>query len=289
MRRWWWLVGLGLAVAFAVADGPAERTATMAELLSGQVAPLTLHGRDVTSGWLRLRLATKLNGVDWAAVDRHQGPLLGIAVTRGEVVRVGTVAFLVAYRPARPAPAAENEEDEEDDNPEASLRWLPDTRLDLALIKLDATIQVDRLAPVGPLGGSRPAGTQGQAVTRLKQVALAVMQYTQDYDERLPDFETKADLAAALMSYLRRATLLTDPVSGRPFEFNRRLSRRLLGHLISPAEMALAFQPQPAPDGTRAVAFADGHVKLWPESEWPLLQRRSRIPRPDEPVPPPPG
>jgi prepilin-type processing-associated H-X9-DG protein len=44
------------------------------------------------------------------------------------------------------------------------------------------------------------------------------------------------------------------------------------------AQVVAFYEASPAPDGTRAVLFLDGHVQVIPETEWPRLKRASGLP-----------
>jgi prepilin-type processing-associated H-X9-DG protein len=46
----------------------------------------------------------------------------------------------------------------------------------------------------------------------------------------------------------------------------------------APAQVVAFYEASPAPDGTRAVLFLDGHVGVIRETEWPGLKRASKIP-----------
>jgi prepilin-type processing-associated H-X9-DG protein len=42
--------------------------------------------------------------------------------------------------------------------------------------------------------------------------------------------------------------------------------------------MVVIYEDSPAPDGTRGVAFLDGHAKRINESDWPAIKKASKIP-----------
>jgi hypothetical protein len=151
-----------------------------------------------------------------------------------------------------------------------------------------------------PAGKAGARAAEGAAASPLKQIGLAVMMYAQDYDEVLPPMENAATVKRLLLPYVRRnEAVFVHPLTQKLFQPNPTLSRRPLcsvsvdpktGTLRPPvletrcidmgelAQVVAFYEGSPAPDGTRAGLFLDGHVQVIPETEWPRLKRTSKIP-----------
>ncbi len=162
---------------------------------------------------------------------------------------------------------------------------------------------------LAPVLGTRPSSAQNapvgngapSSVNQLKQIGLALLMYAQDYDEMLPPMQNAATVKRALLPYVRgNEAVFADPLTHQPYQPNPSLSgRRRMSFSVGggrdsrgkripprsyradipgPAAQVVAFyEASPAPDGTRAVLFLDGHVQVIPEAEWPRLKRASKI------------
>jgi prepilin-type processing-associated H-X9-DG protein len=110
-----------------------------------------------------------------------------------------------------------------------------------------------------------------------------------------------ATVKRLLLPYVRgNEAVFADPQTHEPYQPNPSLSgrrrsfvvvsrrdsqgkparpRRSPSEIPGPAAQVVAFyEATPAPDGTRAVLFLDGHVQVIPEAQWPRLKRASKIP-----------
>ena len=89
---------------------------------------------------------------------------------------------------------------------------------------------------------------------------------------------TSADsLKKSLQLYLRSSLYFASTTSGKPFVTNAILSNKPLTGIANPSHAAVVYESAPAPDGTRAVAFADGHVERFAEAQWLSIARASGI------------
>jgi prepilin-type processing-associated H-X9-DG protein len=68
--------------------------------------------------------------------------------------------------------------------------------------------------------------------------------------------------------------------SRKSFAVNAALSNKPLAAISNPERTVVVYEAAPAPDGTRAAAFADGHVERFPQTQWPAIARASGIPTP---------
>lgn len=116
--------------------------------------------------------------------------------------------------------------------------------------------------------------------SNLKQLALGMLMYAQDYNEKFPPAERWED---AIRLYVKNFQIFTCPAvpsQEHGYAFNRALSGKSLGGVPRPAETILVYEsaagqknaaddgsswPEPPRHGTsNGCAYADGHVKLMP-------------------------
>jgi prepilin-type processing-associated H-X9-DG protein len=115
-------------------------------------------------------------------------------------------------------------------------------------------------------------------ISNLRNVGSALAMYVQDYDGRFPPMRVAAETQKVLYPYLRNRDVFFCPATRKPYQPNLNLHLKRLQEISHPSEMPTFYDPQPHPDGTRGVAFADGHVKAISKSEWLSLQKRHRLP-----------
>jgi prepilin-type processing-associated H-X9-DG protein len=105
-----------------------------------------------------------------------------------------------------------------------------------------------------------------RSMSQLKQLALAALQFTQDWNNIFAfDIEFAED---ALRPYMRDNSLWFVAHTGQHFKFNSRLSGVSAGALQDPANTVLFYdgadeQPVFRYDNLCPICFADGHVKLF--------------------------
>jgi prepilin-type processing-associated H-X9-DG protein len=131
-------------------------------------------------------------------------------------------------------------------------------------------------------GGERGYGEQrrhcgGHRSSRanVRRLAVALLQYAQDNDERLPLMRDASSARAALTPYVAEERFWLHPWTGEPFEPNPALSYRRLGHIAHPEDVAVFFAPRPGWRGRRTVGFLDGHAERLPEEQWPDVKPTS--------------
>ncbi len=114
------------------------------------------------------------------------------------------------------------------------------------------------------------AGDRTVGLSNVKQVALGLMMYASDEDDKFPKADSTAAARALVMPYLKSEEVWTSPAGGRIL-YNTALSGVAQTSLEKVAETPLVWEEKAAPDGTRAVGFADGHAKRVGEAEWSRL------------------
>lgn len=299
-------------IACAVPAIPCRAQATdVKDLLSGSAAPLTLKLKDLNTDWRRF--TTSATGGDVAgAISSVMSAMFGGAggggayYTKGQTVLLAGETFLVTYRvKSKPLDFASLMQAGPASRPKLE-KLTPDTTLALSLLNLRAIASLNEIRPFniqeeiaeseslakamenGPFGGGGGAGDTEAApeeesgsdasIANLKQLGLAVMMYSQDYDETLPPLTDAAAAKKAIMPYVKNDKVFVSPDTKQPFRFNAALSKHKLAAIKEPASMVLAYEAQPNKEQMRAVVFLDGHAKRVPESDWPRLKRASKIP-----------
>lgn len=106
-----------------------------------------------------------------------------------------------------------------------------------------------------------------ESVFNLEQLAVAALQFTQDYDEKYalaPEFYKDA-----LTPYAQKQDIWTIPATGEPYTFNGNLSGLSSSGAQSPntSRVVMFYEgknemPIFRYGGSAAIAFADGHVAL---------------------------
>lgn len=134
--------------------------------------------------------------------------------------------------------------------------------------------------------GSGPAAEQATSQSNLKQIALGILIYAQDHDQRLPDADKWVD---EIMPYLKSEAIFRDPSAPAEqkysYAFNRNLSGVRMSALAAPATTVLLFESttgvKNATDAGTSVphpgrhnrgtdyAFADGRVKWLADGDNP--------------------
>ena len=105
------------------------------------------------------------------------------------------------------------------------------------------------------------------SVGNLKQLALATVMYSQDFDNKFPQATTIEGIQKSINPYLRNQKSFKSP-KGEAYLFNFILSGTDCGKVTAPQEMVLFYEASAWPDKSRGVAFTDGHVKMLSEAEF---------------------
>ena len=131
----------------------------------------------------------------------------------------------------------------------------------------DSVPHSDGLLTVTYLDGTVTRGgvVQGDPTTIGVQYASnlvqATLQYTQDYDEKLPPTDTQADFQTAVGPYVRDSRDFYSPQTGQPFAPNSAISEMSLSQISQPFSQVVVVQSSvPEPDGLLTIGYLDGHV-----------------------------
>lgn len=107
---------------------------------------------------------------------------------------------------------------------------------------------------------------QQNCQSNLKQYALGILMYVQDYDEHYPPMKLPGQVQNRLFPYVKNRAVFTCPVTKTAYLPNPALNYLTMGKVASPATMVMFRDDKPhvSTSGRPAwnVAYADGHVKL---------------------------
>ncbi len=297
MRRILILALLAATILPARAQTPANTG--LKELLSGNTYPLTMKLQDLNGDWRQFSIsgpqADPGGFAQLFALSVMTGNVeAGKYYTKGDTVGIGGEIYIVAYGHKLKPLDPDLFNDLSRDNLPKPEKLTPDTVLTLALLNLKNSgnltdirrFDLKELATESEavqesaettLDSARGKAQRAASASNLKQIGLALMMYSQDYDEVLPPMVDSASVKKILMPYMANDKLFTDPRTGELYAVNTVLSKHKLAQIVSPAEMAVFYEKNLDSDGGRNVAFADGHVKWVRASEWETVKKKSKI------------
>ncbi|AIE87366.1 hypothetical protein OP10G_3998 [Fimbriimonas ginsengisoli Gsoil 348] len=285
-----------------IAQG-VETDPAISGLLSGLRVPLTMQAADLSADYHAVRISTG------AAPDPVAGMLpfmmlgvsttggaqnldlqkaLALSWTKGDIVLVGAERFLVSYKldlnPVDFVMRTARVPGQEAEKPAP----LP-TDLRLALVKLNAIQEIEYAPKMTPdnfrriLGAGRAPtvmdavgerADETVTVSNMKQVALSLVMYTNDYDDVLPYAQGTHAVQYVTYPYLKniKAWETRNP-NGGEFRFNLAVGGVSMPAFEAPAETPMVYESKAWPDGKRTVGFLDGHVKRVDQEEWKKMQK----------------
>lgn len=279
-----------LLIALSALPGAAQAQMASGSDLKGMLsgngsAPLTLQMKDLDPSWRHLSAGVVMDSNSTATMYSAMFGGTGNAVyyTKGDTITQGGEMFLVAYRAAQNAKFdfAKLMRGQSADAFPKPQPLTPESALTLTLLNLRSVTSLGDIRPFNladELADSKKAAadttslisenTNAQSASNLKQIGLALTQYTQDSDEVFPPMKSAAQAQKALMPFVRDAAIFVQPETKQPYQTNPLLSGRSLAVVDAAAETVAYFEAAPDSDGMRAVLFTDGHVKRISEAEW---------------------
>lgn len=229
--------------------------------------------------------------------------LIDVCWTKGETITAAGSEYLVAYR-FDPNPLQIMAMGESAD-PMQTLT------LNLCFIK---SSEITSITPLGDLSkafeGSNPTveeggmatvpGEPGQMNARLsaqrtstlsnvKQAALGMLMYCSDYDDVYPWAQSSKSAWSAIYPYVKNKEVFkTLNPNGGEFRFAANVAGVAATELEAPASVVMIYESMAWPDGSRVVAYCDGHARVvsaeaWREAEKELkrvYKRKAKKPLP---------
>ena len=279
--------------------------ADLKDLISGKNIPLTLQMKDLTgTEWRTLTLSNSTasgNIQELMVMGLVYGAGGGAYYTKGQMTSLAGETYIMAYRvqPKALDFAGLTGANRRPLKPEA---LTPETTLSFSLLNIRTIGSLEDIRPFNleqelaasakiaeafeaPVKG-RPETAQrlpqedlnAASLSNLKQLALALSMYAQDWDAQLPPMDDPATVKEALLPYANSGAIFINPMTKKPYLPNAKFSQRKLIHLPYPAEMVVFYEAQPQPDGSRDASFLDGHAKRVTAAEWERIKKISKIP-----------
>lgn len=288
MRRW-----IIVTMVLCLANIAQAEEMTYNEALSGSSIPLSIKAKDLGPNWHHITATgpTDVSGTgNW--LQMYYASMSGASMpgffTQGKTVAISGETYLVAYKVetqvvdvATMMRGATN-----GNSPTHPKVVTPETPLLLALLNVRS---LGNLVDIRPFDAARDIQAEAtlatqscednnrQSDSRLKQLGLGVMMYTQDYDDVLPPMASTSQFQMAVYPYVKEHNTFIDQHTNMPYGLNTRLSHHRLRSVPSPASMVLLFETKPAEDGTREVVFLNWRAQRIRETEWPRLKKACKI------------
>lgn len=245
--------------------------------------------------------------------------VMGAFFTKGEEVKMYGHTYLVGYRldfsplmqpgtATEPIPASAPADAEPPATPVAYRRpqaATPEIQFRLDLIRVDAIVSISPMqVDLGKLkdsmsslqsGAGNPgsatealpddpesSSAQTQGLNNLKQIAIATVMYTADYDDVLPGAQSTPTARALISPYLRSvdAFKTMNPL-GSEFRYNTFQAAVNTTVIEEPVGTPIWFESRPWPDGRRMVAYIDGSCGFVTAEMWGPIEAemKRRYPR----------
>jgi hypothetical protein len=296
-----------------------DTTQNIFAALASRNIPAQLQGKDLTAAWRVMRADATSNqavllNTDTGRQSNFSSPWDDFYYTRGDVLPISGQVFLIAYRAQPPVDPAQRERQlqilrmMQSESGEATLQSQPlpleeNSTLTLSLVALGHGVSLRDIRAFDPATDLLTAAEKAKRETKveraisqsnLKQVALALLQYVQDYDEKLPPMRaarsatelttrnaynvtSTTPVQIILYPYARTVQIFLHPKTGRPYLPNYKISRRALAGIEEPAATIAFFEDAPDAENMRNIMFLDGHIKAFSEAEFQKLRQAAGI------------
>lgn len=293
MRKIVFLLLLMSLVIPACGQTQQSNPTNLKDLLSNQNLQFTVQLKDLNADWTRLNLGGGDAGMGgyMQMISSMFGGSSNHYFTKGQTVAFAGETFLVAYafksKPIDPSAMMGGK-------PPVQEKKTQDSPLTISLINLRTCGNLSDIRPFDlneelaestapsvfeeAISEAKDKSIEATSLSNLKQMGLSLLMYMQDYDEVLPPMGDAAKVKKVLYPYVKDDKIFINPITNKPYVPNAVLSLHREAQIESPSQMVVFYEDAPAPDGTRGVAFLDGHAKRIPESEWPKLKKASKIP-----------
>jgi len=104
--------------------------------------------------------------------------------------------------------------------------------------------------------------------SNLQQLGMALLIYLADHDDTFPDLSDMGAARDALRGYVKSDEVFVHPRTKEPYGVNSTLSGKRFADVEDPVEMVVFYETAAGEDGSRDVAFGDGHVAHVSADRW---------------------
>jgi hypothetical protein len=261
------------------------RAAEISSLISGRDYPLSVRLGDLDSQWRRFTPGGQAGGDTLLTYFALLGGSSGTLYTKGWTAEVGGDTYLIAYgRRVYPVDFIRMmQSGPHSITPEA---LTPDTELSLSLLNLRIMGNMcdirafDLEQELAEYEGAEEEELRTESLSNLKNLALAVQMWLADHNDVIPDLTDSVTVLETLEEYVRNDEVFFHPETGKPYVPNAYLSGKNLAEIEDPRWVAVFYEESWADDGTRGVAFLDGHAARVRPDEWDRIRAASNITQP---------
>lgn len=251
---------------------PRMAPTSFSNLLSGKNVPLKLKMKNLNNSFRRITAAGQSDiwSIQIQMMSAQSGIEYGVYYTQGQTVSLGSETYLIAYRPLNTVPPDWNNFGH-GNGPVEPQKPGPNTTLSLSLLNLRTAGSLNDVRTFDPkLDISSVGEINAAAVRQLTNLGQGVLTFTRQRGGALPKLTTVVSAATrrGFYPYVHDQRLWVHPVTEEPFRANTKLSQVRLSNVKNAAQVALFYEGVPAPDGTRAVLFADNHVVRVAPEQW---------------------
>jgi prepilin-type processing-associated H-X9-DG protein len=119
-----------------------------------------------------------------------------------------------------------------------------------------------------------------RCMRNLHQLVYGLLLCSEDFHGVLfpPQLGNPAAFQETLQPWVGPASVFINPITNRPYRANVALSGKALAGFPDRSAVVAFYEDSPGLDGTRGVAFLDGHVERVSESQWEALTKSSNLP-----------
>ncbi|MCJ7822280.1 MAG: hypothetical protein MUQ26_04240, partial [Armatimonadetes bacterium] len=125
--------------------------------------------------------------------------------------------------------------------------------------------------------GGEPTGGSTDSLSNLKNLALAVQMFLADNEDVMPDMTDALAVLEELGDYVKNDEVFFRPDTGQAYGVNTSLSQKRLADVADVSNTAVFYEEEPGDDGTRGVAFLDGHAARVSPAQWEDIKAASGI------------
>ena len=265
------------AKTLGVAELPETYRAVSLGDSSATISPLLMMGMSSGEGDPQSKLLFSLMGTTFVDPDEFAELLAGKRPRiRGYALDFATTIGAASGGDRTPKPVFEETWIEAG----RIVQWSPRPALTRESILKTFDASTPRIAPdTAVLGDDMDVTTmRSDLLYNVNTIGEAMHLYLGDHDGRLPKADATAVARKAVLPYLKNVEIWTVGANDRIL-YNTTLSGVTLASLDQPSATLVLWQETPAPDGTRAVGFADGHGETVRADEWKTIWAREQFRR----------
>ncbi|HEX8464855.1 MAG TPA: hypothetical protein VF627_09590, partial [Abditibacterium sp.] len=267
-----------LLPVLALSHPARSQERSLDQLLSGRALPLSISPKDLNGDYRRMIVndQSTMGNLQSMMVVAQTGVEMNLYFTKGETVAFGGETYLIAYRPqVRIDPDLLNRHGH-NDAPKEAQKLRPATKLALSLLNLRTVSSLNDIRPFdAKLDVETPQEGEAATIATLDRLGRDFTTWIRTRGRgTFPALgaQVTPELMRAMYPQVHDRRQWQHPVSNQFFRPNPALSKLKLSTIRNSRTLIMFSEATPAPDGSRAVLFVDGHVERVPAARWTQLQ-----------------